>query len=86
MKEGKHRLLPILFAVILTFTTTGCGDATEVNRLAIVTTSGVDIMDRTAPNPLYNITLQIARTSLMGTSQGGGSSGRTGTTNTVVNI
>ncbi|EPZ43293.1 MULTISPECIES: Ger(x)C family spore germination protein [Alicyclobacillus] len=60
---------------------TGCWDATEIDRLAIVSASGIDLMpedEMSSAPPKVLETLQIARASEMGSNGGGAPATKTG--------
>ncbi|WAH43915.1 Ger(x)C family spore germination protein [Alicyclobacillus fastidiosus] len=64
---------------------TGCWDATEIDRLAIVSASGLDLVqpDPESP-PLVQGTLQIARASEMGSTGGGSPTTTTGSSDAFI--
>ncbi|MFB5189848.1 Ger(x)C family spore germination protein [Alicyclobacillus fastidiosus] len=74
-------------AAVLALSTlcTGCWDATEIDRLAIVSASGLDLVqpDPDSP-PLVQGTLQIARASEMGSNGGGSPTTTTGSTDAFI--
>jgi len=66
-----HRVPKIAFSrwlsvCLLPLFCTGCADATEVNRLAIVAMSGFDLVTPKSPASLTRATVQIARPSQLG--------------------
>ncbi len=75
-----------LLVGLMIFGITGCWDSNEIDQLAIVTTSGVDIKQANSESPIYTVSLQIARTSQLGTSPSGGSSSSTGSKDTFVTL
>lgn len=79
------RYRKILAILTLCVFCTGCWDSTEIDQLAIVIASGVDLVqDDTSKQPQVLGTIQIALPSQLGTNGGGAPSTQTGTTSSFV--
>lgn len=59
---------------------TGCWDRREIDELAVVSASGLDIVKQKSGPPSYVVSFQIARASELSTTSSGGSASSTGTT------
>ena len=86
MIRSVKRLCFAFLITCITLGVTGCWDSNEIDELAIVTTSGVDIKNTDSDQPIYTVSLQIARTSQLGASQSGASSSSTGSKDTFVTL
>lgn len=81
----RNYILQGITVVALSVLCTGCWDAAEIDRLAIVTASGIDLVDKShASEANVVVTAQIARPSELGSSDGGGAGSSTGSTKTFV--
>ena len=78
----RARWVNIVFMVTSSFALSGCWDSTEIDRLAIATTTGVDVGD--AGSATTKGSVQIAVPSELGTTQGGAPSESTGSTQSFV--
>jgi spore germination protein KC len=86
VKQVSKQISVSCLVILLTFGATGCWDSSEIDQLAIVTTSGVDVKNAESGKPVYTVSLQIARTSKLGVGQSGMSGVSTGTTKTFVTM
>ncbi|KPV41797.1 Ger(x)C family spore germination protein [Alicyclobacillus ferrooxydans] len=72
----------IVFLIVICLFMTGCWDAAEIDELAIVTASGLDLAKTQNDPSGMTAYLQIAIPSALGTTSGGTPSSTTGTTGT----
>lgn len=77
-------MVRVIFMILLSLLATGCWDSSEIDQLAIVTASGLDVIqDGSTPARLLG-SVQIARVSALGTGQSGGPTTPTGSTSAFV--